>query len=310
MVPGCGGEFSCMFVTAVYPLDPQWNVAAGEDSKEKEVQSSRVKREEEAYYPDASSIPTDPKDPWEEEPSYDDSLTFEIYLDNSQRKPAPGMQIQSDHMSASGNNVIPSGVSAHNFLTEAPNSTYSDYTTPDPSGYLPRKTPSVSGLDFLLQQLSASGGVAHDPALLSLLLQNPDLVSQLTSGQGYAQSGISNQNALAPPLEPLKQPGNFGSFGAGLRNQTGDTGVDMFGASNIPVSVVHPPQPARAAPSVTQVVGITWIIVFQCCCSSVSMIIFCLSDACSPVNRSVTLYRPLNWIFLPQIVFARNLCFS
>ncbi|KAG6544548.1 hypothetical protein Mapa_013969 [Marchantia paleacea] len=237
-------------IPAEFHLDPQWNVAAGEDSKEKEMQSARVKREEEAYYPDASTIPSDPKDPWEEEPNYDDSLTFEIFLDNNHRKAASAMQISTDHMSAPTTNVMPSGIAPNSFMAETSNNMFqpgSGYSAADSSVDQSRRVPNVSGLDLLLQQLSAGGGVAHDPALLTLLLQNPDLVSQLTAGQGYPQSGNTNQNVFAPPLDSLKQSSNSGNLGAGLRTSAGELGLDRVGASNI--SVTMPPDTMRVEDS-------------------------------------------------------------
>ncbi|BBN11584.1 protein MpHD10 [Marchantia polymorpha subsp. ruderalis] len=237
-------------IPAEFHLDPQWNVAAGEDSKEKEMQSARVKREEEAYYPDASTIPSDPKDPWEEEPNYDDSLTFEIFLDNNHRKAASAMQISTDHMSAPTTNVMPSGIAPNSFMAEPSNNMFqpgSGYSAADSSVDQSRRVPNVSGLDLLLQQLSAGGGVAHDPALLTLLLQNPDLVNQLTAGQGYPQSGNTTQNVFAPPLDSLKQSSNSGNLGVGLRTSAGDLGLDRVGASNI--SVTMPPDTMRVEDS-------------------------------------------------------------
>ncbi|BBN20293.1 hypothetical protein Mp_8g18000 [Marchantia polymorpha subsp. ruderalis] len=232
-------------IPAEFHLDPQWNVVAGEDSKEKEMQSARVKREEEAYYPDASTIPSDPKDPWEEEPNYDDSLTFEIFLDNNHRKAASAMQISTYHMSAPTTNVMPYGIAPNSFMAEPSNNMFqpgSGYSAADSSVDQSRRVPNISGLDLLLQQLSAGGGVAHDPALLTLLLQNPDLVNQLTAGQGYPQSGNTTQNVFAPPLDSLKQSSNSGNIGVGLRTSVGDLVLDRVGASNISVTMVRSPK--------------------------------------------------------------------
>ncbi|KAL2607407.1 hypothetical protein R1flu_025980 [Riccia fluitans] len=228
-------------IPPVYHLDPQWKVAAGEESKEKDVQSARVKREEEAYYLDFSSIPSDPKDPWEEEPNYDDTLTFEIYLDNGQRKPPSGTQIQADQMT--GINMMASGAPPTSFTTETSSTMFDSQDIPDPC-------PSASGLDSLLQQLSPSGGIAHDPALLSLLLQNPDLVSQLTSGQNYAQTGVANQKVLTTSVVIPKQPSSVAN--SGFRMQAGDTGMNRFGAANVGGAGALSLQPVHAAPSMTQ----------------------------------------------------------
>ncbi|KAK6940936.1 hypothetical protein RJ641_030467 [Dillenia turbinata] len=55
-----------------------WRVGAGENSKEVEVQKNRIHREREIIYHGFQDIPSDPRDPWDREMDYDDSLTLEI----------------------------------------------------------------------------------------------------------------------------------------------------------------------------------------------------------------------------------------
>ncbi|AEE82192.1 LUMINIDEPENDENS protein [Arabidopsis thaliana] len=59
-------------------LDELWRVAAGGNSKEADVQRNRNRRERETTYQSLQTIPLNPKEPWDREMDYDDSLTPEI----------------------------------------------------------------------------------------------------------------------------------------------------------------------------------------------------------------------------------------
>lgn len=50
-------------------------MGSGEDSKEVEVQTKRIRREKETAYYSVAEIPSDPKEPWDVEMDFDDSLT-------------------------------------------------------------------------------------------------------------------------------------------------------------------------------------------------------------------------------------------
>ncbi|GMH25994.1 hypothetical protein Nepgr_027837 [Nepenthes gracilis] len=56
-------------------INPTWSVRAGENSKEVQVQSNRTRREKEILYQTPFDAPSDPKEPWDIEMDYDDSLT-------------------------------------------------------------------------------------------------------------------------------------------------------------------------------------------------------------------------------------------
>eukprot|EP01018_Ginkgo_biloba_P031913 Gb_25347 [translate_table: standard] len=62
-------------------VDPTWMVAIGEESREIEFQSERVKQEKETVYSNAEFIPSDPKKLWDIELDYDDNLMPEIPLE-------------------------------------------------------------------------------------------------------------------------------------------------------------------------------------------------------------------------------------
>lgn len=58
-----------------------WKVGSGENSKEVEVQKNRIRREREVIYKTAQEIPLNPREPWDREMDYDDSLTPEIPIE-------------------------------------------------------------------------------------------------------------------------------------------------------------------------------------------------------------------------------------
>ncbi|XP_022758039.1 LOW QUALITY PROTEIN: homeobox protein LUMINIDEPENDENS-like [Durio zibethinus] len=59
-------------------LNDLWRVGAGESSKEVDVQKNRNSREKETFYYTNQEIPSNPKEPWDREMDYDDTLTPEI----------------------------------------------------------------------------------------------------------------------------------------------------------------------------------------------------------------------------------------
>lgn len=62
-------------------MNKEWSVCYGENSKEVEIQNNRIKREKEVFYKTMVEIPANPKEPWDKEMDYDDSLTPEIPTD-------------------------------------------------------------------------------------------------------------------------------------------------------------------------------------------------------------------------------------
>ncbi|PQQ03046.1 homeobox protein LUMINIDEPENDENS isoform X2 [Prunus yedoensis var. nudiflora] len=74
-------------------LDPEWRVGGGENGKEIEVQRNRNRREKETIYQRVQEIPSNPKEPWDIEMDYDDSLTPEIPIE--QPPDADGTETQA-----------------------------------------------------------------------------------------------------------------------------------------------------------------------------------------------------------------------
>lgn len=58
-----------------------WSVGAGENSKEVDVQKNRNRRDKECIYQTVQEMPSNPKEPWDIEMDYDDSLTPEIPIE-------------------------------------------------------------------------------------------------------------------------------------------------------------------------------------------------------------------------------------
>ncbi|XP_073064850.1 homeobox protein LUMINIDEPENDENS-like isoform X1 [Primulina eburnea] len=62
-------------------ISESWLVGTGESSKEVEVQKNRIRREREIIYRTIQEIPTNPREPWDREMDYDDTLTLEIPIE-------------------------------------------------------------------------------------------------------------------------------------------------------------------------------------------------------------------------------------
>ncbi|KAJ4968422.1 hypothetical protein NE237_015123 [Protea cynaroides] len=127
-----------------------WRVGTGEKSKEVEVQIERIRREKETFYHNNQEIPPNPKEPWDLEIDYDDTLTPEIPIEQ------PPDVTESLASIDKGNTA---GTS------EAAAATSKECCPP---------------------QAVTSNGSALEPdlELLAVLLKNPQLVFALTCGQG------------------------------------------------------------------------------------------------------------------------------
>ncbi|KAF7804826.1 homeobox protein LUMINIDEPENDENS [Senna tora] len=94
-------------------LNDTWSVGAGENSKEVDVQKNRNRREKETLYQTAQDIPFNPKEPWDLEMDYDDSLTPAIPIeqlpdgDGAETPAAPNQNVQVGTTSSSSNIAEP-----------------------------------------------------------------------------------------------------------------------------------------------------------------------------------------------------------
>ncbi|XP_072961268.1 homeobox protein LUMINIDEPENDENS [Typha angustifolia] len=148
-------------------IDPVWSVGAGENSKEVEIQTQRNKREKETIYPSPQEIPPNPKEPWDTEMDFDDSLTPEIPTE--QPPDADAMEEEEPPRSPASNGV-------HDM----------------PAASSSMAPPQVT-----------NGAPEPDLELLAVLLKNPELVFALTSGQGKS---LPSEQTVAL-LDLLKKSG-------------------------------------------------------------------------------------------------------
>ncbi|KAG1371230.1 homeobox protein LUMINIDEPENDENS-like [Cocos nucifera] len=131
-------------------LDSEWCVGIGKNSKEVEVQTYRNRREKETFYSKPEDIPLNPKEPWDLEMDFDDSLTPEIPTE-----PPPDADIVEDSSCSPCNGEAS--------IDETP----AAISAPPP-------------ID--------NGNVVPDLELLTVLLKNPELVFALTSGQAKSMT--------------------------------------------------------------------------------------------------------------------------
>ncbi|XP_050367171.1 homeobox protein LUMINIDEPENDENS [Argentina anserina] len=145
-------------------LNPEWRVGGGENGKEMEVQKNRNHRERETIYNTLKEIPPNPKEPWDVEMDYDDSLTPVIPTeqppdtDCTETQPAHSQEVNN----AAETLVVPS-----------------------------QEVNSVASLAPLNN--TASSTAEPDIELLAVLLKNPELVFALTSGQA---SNLSSEDTV------------------------------------------------------------------------------------------------------------------
>ncbi|XP_059659526.1 homeobox protein LUMINIDEPENDENS [Cornus florida] len=128
-------------------IDGDWRLGSGESSKEVEVQKNRICREKEIVYNTVQEIPANPKEPWDREMDYDDTLTPEIPTE--QLPDADG----AEPMASSSENKN---------ISVTPATTTTATSSQNGNGGMPEP----------------------DLELLAVLLKNPELVFALTSGQG------------------------------------------------------------------------------------------------------------------------------
>lgn len=143
-----------------------WRFGAGEDSKEVEVQTNRNRRERETIYSAIHEIPANPKEPWDREMEYDDTLTPEI----------PSIQLPD-------NDVVETETGGKGMVDSRP-SDLNEMVSALASAFALKSNSSSSS--------NSKSSAEPDYDLLEVLLQTPDLVFALTSGQ----SGISNEETV------------------------------------------------------------------------------------------------------------------
>ncbi|CAI0447653.1 unnamed protein product [Linum tenue] len=189
-------------------LNLLWRVGTGEFSKEVEVQKNRNRREMEIIYRVAKEIPSNPKEPWDLDMDYDDSLTPEIPIEQ-QPDAADGTE-----------------------KTEVP-----DDNEPKKSVAASSSSSSPAGPTIVAQNGDGGGPAAEpDLELLAVLLKNPQLVFALTSGQA---GNLSNDETMKL-LDMIKSGGSsiVGSSSSSSVNESGGGKVER--AEVVEVSLPSP----------------------------------------------------------------------
>ncbi|KAL8151411.1 hypothetical protein V2J09_021219 [Rumex salicifolius] len=207
-------------------IDPGWKLCSGDKSKEGEAQRNRISREKESMYRTREEVPLNPKEPWDVEMDYDDSLTPEIPLEQLPETDTGSISISNSNSSGDG------GV---------------------PLEQLPSAQPDLELLAVLLK----------NPELVFALTSGSGSVGQSAAGGGG--SGLSNTDTVRL-LDLLKHnPGvlsNNNPHAASLPSPTPNSRLDISLPSPTPaaaaaattttcfdVSLPSPTPAINAAPS-------------------------------------------------------------
>nr|XP_043619577.1 homeobox protein LUMINIDEPENDENS [Erigeron canadensis] len=156
----------------------EWSVCCGENSKEVDVQNNRIKREKEVFYNTILEIPPNPKEPWDQEMDYDDSLTPVI--------PIEQLPDDDDNMIA------------------------------EPTEVAPEHTNNYAAGTSTITENNYRNAAEPDLELLAVLLKNPQIVFALTAGQGGNLSNEQMVQLLDAIKVNAAQGGSIGSLVDGL----------------------------------------------------------------------------------------------
>ncbi|XP_024986954.1 zinc finger CCCH domain-containing protein 6 [Cynara cardunculus var. scolymus] len=171
-----------------FVLDPNWQVAAGEESKELEVESQREMRVLEAVYPRPSAIPPNPASAMgADEPYYNDQHTPLIPI-----TPIEDEDMAPDSSSIAANTSLQAPAT---MATQSGNGGMVSGVEPDVV------SAAYSALNAAMS--NGSQGSLIDPNLLIKILSNPTLIEKLVSStQGPSASGPQISQALSMPTLP------------------------------------------------------------------------------------------------------------
>lgn len=216
-----------------FVLDPNWQVAAGEESKELEVESQREMRVLEAVYPRPSAIPPNPASPMgTEEPYYNDQHTPLI----------PITPIEDEDM-APDSSSIASNTSLQASATMASHSSNGGMV----SGVEPDVVSAAySALNAAMS--NGSQGSLIDPNLLIKILSNPTLIEKLvssTSTHGPSISGAQISQPLSMPTLPAISAAELPPPPPPVQARTTHLPFSTASSSS---SSAHYPTPSRGGP--------------------------------------------------------------
>lgn len=195
-------------------LDPTWQVTAGEESKEVDLESQREMRVLEAVYPRPSAIPPNPASPMHTDDSYHNSNKDHL------TPLIPITPIEDEDTSADTSSVPPTSHIPPSVANGIP-----------PPGI----EPDVMNAAYtaLTTAMSSSQGNLIDPNLLIKILSTPTLIEKLVSTHGPPAA------ATLPPVSATNIP---------LSTPSSSTATHyppprMGGPVHVPVSGLPPPPP-------------------------------------------------------------------
>ncbi|XP_052196130.1 homeobox protein LUMINIDEPENDENS [Diospyros lotus] len=176
-------------------INEHWSVGAGENSKEVEVQRNRIRREKEINYRTLQEIPSDPREPWDREMEYDDSLTPEI--PTVQLPDADGVETAVSQCENETNAVAPGPASSQN----------STGSLPGPDLELLAVLLNNPQLVFALTSVQGGGNLSSEDTVKLLDMIKANGVASLTSSTvGLGRSREDNVQVSLPSPTPPSDP--------------------------------------------------------------------------------------------------------
>ncbi|KAE8714423.1 Mitochondrial [Hibiscus syriacus] len=219
-------------------LDLNWQVVAGEESKEVEIQNQREVRVLEAVYPRPSAIPTNPSVSADiGNCYYDDQLTPQIPV-----TPIEDEDAAIETLLNSQPQMLPPGI-LHNLHCSMPSVSSASAEKPD-AGMVVNVEPGVAAAAFAVINQSNEPGNMIDPDLLVKILSNPRLIEKLVTDHGAA-SGAQSLTEMPSPLVPSLDPPHLYIWRS-ILSSVKRVGVGPLNKQS-PIPSVHPVTASPAA---------------------------------------------------------------
>lgn len=211
-----------------FALDPTWQVAAGEESKEIEVESQREMRILEAVYPRPSAVPPNPASPMS---------TDELYYNDEHTPVIPITPIEDEDMPPDSSTVA---------LSTTTMASHSANGIP-PAGMVPGVEPDVVSAAYSALNAAMSNttqGNLIDPNLLIKILSDPTLIEKLVANHGPS---TSSQQISQPPTPMSTLPPAISVAEPPLPVHPRPTHLP-FSTPSSSSGTTHYPPPSRAGP--------------------------------------------------------------
>ncbi|XP_042493469.1 zinc finger CCCH domain-containing protein 6-like [Macadamia integrifolia] len=250
-----------------FVLTPSWQVVAGEESKEVEIQNQREMRVLEAVYPRPSAIPSSPSVSLEvEDYRHDDSHALIIPVtpieDDDATDPSCNLVAPSNPM-GSLPLVVPQGLLPSG---TPPQSQYDLHSAPKAPtskklafGAVPGVEPDVvaaASAAFTAIMRSNEPGSLIDRDLLIKILGNPKLIEKLVADHGNTTNSQTTPKPKSPPMTPLVPqsilpPAHINRTESDAPFSAAPTTGPFFPATNAVVPSLNPrPPPPEIGPTV------------------------------------------------------------